>query len=114
MDSSAKKALGVTAILAIGYWIFRPRVVVKSVQLDGVNKTVQYYMNYHGKEITDTFKLGDSPQFVPVGDGVHFFGAWGNNLLGTVDLHIGYFEPNGGFKTIKGLVIGFNPAIQVT
>lgn len=112
MDS-AKKAIGITVILGLGYWLLRPRAIVKSLSLDGVNKTVSYYMNYNGTEIRDTFKLGDAPQFVPVGDGKHYFGAWGNNLLGTVDLHIGYYEPNGGFKTIKGLVIGFNPALEV-
>lgn len=112
--TSAKKALTITALLAGGYWLLRPRVIIKTLATNPVQKSVSYYMQYYNYSVKDTFVMGDAMQQLPVGDGKHFFVATGNPETGVVELHIGYIDPSGGFKSIKGLLVYFAPGLVVT
>jgi hypothetical protein len=103
--TTPQKIFNVTvAGLGIWWWLRLPKVKVLSA--NGATGSVSYKMSINGKSIQDTYVLGDAPQFVDSGDGMHWFGAFGNATLRTVDLGIGYFR-DGGFKVIKGTVISF-------
>jgi hypothetical protein len=71
-------------------------------------------MRYYNHEIKDTYVMGDPMQQIPVGDGKHLFVAVGNPATGIVELHIGYVEHTGGFKSIKGLLVEFAPGLVVS
>lgn len=89
------------------YYLLRDKSKIQVLKTNVGAKSVEYYMEYEGQAIKDTFVLGDIPNIVPVGDGIHYFAAIGDIGLGIVELSIGFYESNGGFKSIKSHLISF-------
>lgn len=112
METGTKVAAGVVVVAgSFALWrLLQPKVVIKTLKKDAVNKSVSYYMKYYGYEMTDTFVLGDAPNIIPVGDGKHLFVASGIPLTGSIELDIGYNDVNGGFISEKGVQIFFDDA----
>jgi hypothetical protein len=106
------KVVGVIIGGGLLYAWLKPKMKIEVVKTDAELKMVQYAMKYYDYSITDTFVMGDIPNMVPMGDGVHYSLAMGNALTGIVDLSIGYLESNGGFKSIKDMVISFDSEIS--
>lgn len=98
--------LSLTAALYF-WWLHSRRPQVHVLQTNAAARSVSYHMQVNGKEISDTYVLGDAPQFIPAGDGVHFFAAIGNTATKIVELAVGYFTPDGGFKSRKSTLISF-------
>ena len=69
--------LSLTAALYF-WWLHSRRPQVHVLQTDATARSVSYHMQVNGKEVSDTYVLGDAPQFIPSGDGVHYFAAIGN------------------------------------
>ena len=87
------------------YLLRKPSITILSTNAQ--QKSVSYKMSVNGKEITDTFFLGDARQLIEAGDGEYYFYANGNTVTDIVDLAIGYFTKEGAFQAVKGHVVSF-------
>lgn len=99
-----KAVVGVLFVTGM-FFLLRRKPKINILQTNAQEQTVSYKMTYKDKTITDTFKLGDAAQFIPVGIDNYFFGAYSKGM-GIVELGIGYFE-NGGFKSVATRIVSF-------
>lgn len=100
-----KAVVGVLFVTGM-FFLLRRKPKIDILQTNAQEKTVSYRMTYKDQTITDTFKLGDTAQFIPTGVDNYFFGAYSKGL-DVVELAIGYFESNGGFKSVATRIVSF-------
>lgn len=94
--------IGITLL----WWLWRqPRIKVLATNASA--RTVSFEMKVNGKTFTDTFMLGDANVFMPVGDGINYFSVLGNATTKIVELSIGYFTADGGYKSRKSTLLSF-------
>ena len=105
MKTETKTMLLIATATAAAWWFGRlPKIKVISTNTGAGGIT--YTMSINGQSITDTYYPGDAPSFIPTGDGTHFFSAFPVVGVGAgVELSIGYYDTNGGYKSIKSIIV---------
>lgn len=102
-DTKTFLLIALTGGLAAWWYSRLPRIKVVATQPGG---GITYKMSINGFSITDTYVIGDEPQFIPTGDGTHYFACVAGSF-NTATLSIGYYTADGGFKGIKTEVISW-------
>ncbi|HEY0843706.1 hypothetical protein [Methylotenera sp.] len=103
----ANKVLYIGALAGFWLWITKkPKYVINILATNAAQKAVQYEVKYNGVGYTDTFYYGDQPNSVPLIDGKVGYTVTAPSL-NAIQIHIGYFEPNNGFKSNYSKTIEF-------